>query len=672
MSSKMGLFTPAIKVLQRMAIPRKFSVILLIFLIPLVYLSYNAVIEKKRDIQFFQMQQQGLRALQPVTEALIHLNTIRDEGYAKAHGYVPNSPDTRDSIEKLENAFKQIDSYAEGMALDQLKRAREQLQIAQTSKLEPLQQNIIYSQTAMALRELRLRMAEQYGLTLGRDGMRYQLSRIVVNQLSATTDLISSMRGIGTGIIQRGHFTPDSYIRLSSLADELDGKLSVLHYAYKAALTDSPAIQAELQHVQAVIEAARRFLDLTHSRVLEPDTILIPPSDYFQQGTRAIDDLDRLYMSTHQALYQLQSMRIEESRWSMFEVIGISLIITLLVVYLFTGFYLSMKQGIEVINHTLERIAQGYLGERASLDSRDEVNAIAQNLNHMAERIATLVSNMAGASQQLVGSAEEMAAVTDQTLSGIRQQNSEIDMVSTAVNELSATVSEVARNAAEASDAAQVADKEAANGQRVVSSAIGAIRSLANEVQGAAEVIQRLEQESDNIGTVVKVIRDIAEQTNLLALNAAIEAARAGDQGRGFAVVADEVRTLAVRTQDSTEEIRSLIEGLQDSARQAAEVMLGGREQADRSVAEAAEAGDALRAITDAVSNIRDLNAQIATAAEQQSNVTEEVNRNLVSIRDISTQTAQGADKTAAAGTRLQRLSSEMQVSVDQFSLSSS
>ncbi|THB70290.1 MAG: methyl-accepting chemotaxis protein [Gammaproteobacteria bacterium] len=218
----------------------------------------------------------------------------------------------------------------------------------------------------------------------------------------------------------------------------------------------------------------------------------------------------------------------------------------------------------------------------------------------------------------------------------VLSQKAEVDKVATAMTEMSATVHEVARNATEAAEAAQRADEETSKGKMVVSQAIEAIDLLASEVNDAAQVIHRLEQDSDEIGAVLDVIRGIAEQTNLLALNAAIEAARAGEQGRGFAVVADEVRTLAQRTQQSTQEIQNMIERLQSGAQDAVKAMEQGRSRAQVGVEQAAEAGTSLETIAQAVGTISDMNTQIATAAEEQSVVAEEINLNIVSISDMA------------------------------------
>ncbi|WP_301361252.1 methyl-accepting chemotaxis protein [Stutzerimonas nitrititolerans] len=310
---------------------------------------------------------------------------------------------------------------------------------------------------------------------------------------------------------------------------------------------------------------------------------------------------------------------------------------------------------------------EGDLTRRLEEHGRNEVAELGQAFNQFAEKVRRLVSEVAGSTSQVAAAAEEMSAITDEFNRDVAQQRHEIEQVATAMNEMTATVQDVARNAAQAAASAQAADREAQQGQQVVHETVSSIESVSVEVEHTASAIQRLEADSQSISAVLEVIRGVAEQTNLLALNAAIEAARAGEQGRGFAVVADEVRTLASRTQQSTLEIQQVIEQLQSGARNAAEVMHRGRAQVDSSVLQAQQAGSSLTSITSAVASISDMNVQIASAAEQQSAVSDEISQNVVNINQVADRVTESASQTAQASSQLAHLAVGLQTLVGQF-----
>ncbi len=349
--------------------------------------------------------------------------------------------------------------------------------------------------------------------------------------------------------------------------------------------------------------------------------------------------------------------------------VGAGLVALVIGLILFRFIVRSVVRPLGEAVQSMEDIAsgEGDLTRRLPVEGRDEVAQLAEAFNRFVEKMQRAVSEVASSSVQVSTAADAMSSITSQTSAGVERQRSEIEQVATAMNEMTATVQEVASHAAHAAEAATSARDEAQGGQRVVSANIDAIQRLADEVMQTAELINRLAEDSNAIGTVLDVIRGIAEQTNLLALNAAIEAARAGEQGRGFAVVADEVRTLAQRTQESTSEIQDMIERLQAGARNAVEAMEKGRAGAESSVRQAVTAGESLQAINQAVAAISDMNLQIATAAEEQSAVAEEINRNITTINMVADETAVGAEQTAEASQELAQLAMNLQRIVSQF-----
>jgi len=314
-----------------------------------------------------------------------------------------------------------------------------------------------------------------------------------------------------------------------------------------------------------------------------------------------------------------------------------------------------------------ETIAAGDLTQDLTSDAKDETGQLLNKMNDMRHKLLNMLTGINGAAMQLSSAAEELSVVSRQTSTGVARQQSETDQVATAVNEMSATADEVARNAVNAAESAQQADAATKLGQNIVNDTISIMQAVAHNVEDNSSVVRKLNDDSDKIGVVLDVIRGIAEQTNLLALNAAIEAARAGEQGRGFAVVADEVRTLASRTQESTQEIQAVIEDLQNASKSAVQAMDQGASQARDGVAQAAEAGKSLDNITIAVDTIAGMNTQIASAAEEQSAVSRELERNLTNIANVATETTQGTEQIASSSTELAALAVGLQGMVEEF-----
>ena len=300
----------------------------------------------------------------------------------------------------------------------------------------------------------------------------------------------------------------------------------------------------------------------------------------------------------------------------------------------------------------------------------DELGQLQLAIKMLQSQLETVVWRIGDAAGNLEESALQAVDISRKTNDDMDRQAKEIEMVATAMNEMTATVHDVASNASHTAEATRVADQEVQTGKVVVHESINTIGELAKRVEEAVTVIAKLAQDSEQIGSVVEVIRGIAEQTNLLALNAAIEAARAGEQGRGFAVVADEVRTLASRTQSSTDEIQVMIQKLQDAAGQAVGVMEQGQQAARSSVEQASHAGESLDSITRAVDTITAMTTQIATAAEEQSAVAEEINRNVVNISSLASQTHEAANTALLDNEKLETEVRKMQDMVKQFGAS--
>ncbi len=344
--------------------------------------------------------------------------------------------------------------------------------------------------------------------------------------------------------------------------------------------------------------------------------------------------------------------------------IVVAALLTILLAWILTSsIVVPIRQAVEVS----EVIAGGDLTRTFTVTGKDEPARLLRVLSGMQTQLRETIQGIGNSSTQLASAAEELNAVTEDATRGLQRQNDEIQQAATAVNEMSTAVDEVASNAVSTSEQSKATSDTAAEGQQQVARTVTSIDKLTSTIEATSNEVQELADKAQNISRVLDVIRAIAEQTNLLALNAAIEAARAGEQGRGFAVVADEVRALAHRTQQSTTEIEEMIATMQQGTEKSVEAMGISRTMANSTLEQANAAGEALKQITAAIFQINERNMVIASAAEEQAQVSREVDRNLVNIRDLSTQSAAGAEQTSSSSRELSRLAVAMNELVNRF-----
>jgi methyl-accepting chemotaxis protein len=348
-------------------------------------------------------------------------------------------------------------------------------------------------------------------------------------------------------------------------------------------------------------------------------------------------------------------------------IIGTSILAVVLTVLLAWMLTRSITAPLGRALKAAERIATGDLSQTIDVDGKDEPGKVLAALFVMQQNLRQTIEQISGSATQLASAAEELSAVTDESSRSLQNQNDEIEQAATAVNEMTVAVEDVARNAVSTSEASRQSSAFAMHGRERVVQTVAAIESMTVDVQNTSVLVEGLAAKGRDIGRVLDVIRSIAEQTNLLALNAAIEAARAGAAGRGFAVVADEVRALAHRTAQSTEEIETMVAGIQSGTNDAVLSMARNTDRTQSTLELATAAGEALAQITESVLQINERNLLIASASEEQAQVSREVDRNLVNIRDLSTQSAAGANQTSAASSELSRLAVELSTMVTRF-----
>ncbi len=669
------LFEPAVRVLGRLRLAGKFLLIFLVFMVPLTWLVFSDVSDEARRIRRIEGEVAGLaylQALRPLYERMARIRGMTHAYLQGADAFAPRIEAARRTLSDDLAKLRQIAGQFQGPAelRERAERIVREWASLQSRAFDGPAKDVFAAHSAIIEQVLSLMQAvvERSGLLVDPDLSRHFLMEIISLRIPRLTETLGKARGLGSGMAARGAFTTEQSLRLGGFLQTIRNERDAVEHAFTVLAEEVPDVAALLsERHRKALAATDHFVTMANERLLQADPIAVDAEAFFGEGTAAIDAALALNDAGTAQLGGLLAQRRDAAHRSMIFVVLAGVLVLLLVAYLFMGFKRSLTTAIDHMQETVAALAECDLTRRVQVSSRDEMQDIARNMNAMIERQKAVIAEVISASTELAATAGQGASTAAHTREVIDRQNQEIEQVATAMEEMSATVHEVAGNAVNTAEATRQAEAEATQGQQVVQETMTAIDELSEVLTSAGQVIQRLDDDANEIGRVLDVISEIAEQTNLLALNAAIEAARAGEQGRGFAVVADEVRTLAGRTRDSTQEIQAMIERLQGNAREAVAVMEQGNSRSRQTVERAGEAGRALAAITRAVEQITLMSQQIASAAEEQSCVAEEINRNVINVREIAHTTAEDARATAENSERLLEVADSLRKRTQQF-----
>ena len=462
---------------------------------------------------------------------------------------------------------------------------------------------------------------------------------------------------------------PTELAEMRALLPLLVSKLqeAIAGYAATPAEAEEKGIYAKFNvALDSYLLVQRQALELSAQNRLEElrtllNTQLAEASDQMAVSLQKLIDIN---MSAAKASSRQSGQQYRAAIGAIIAVAVIAVLLTVLLAWLLTR---SIVTPLARAVRAADEISAGDLSKSIEVDGEDEPARLLSSLAAMQQNLRTTIAQISGSATQLASAAEELSAVTEESSRGLQTQNGEIEQAATAVNEMTVAVEEVARNAVSTSSASQQSRQAANEGRDKVVDTVKAIQVITDDVKATSVLVEGLAEQGRDIGRVLDVIRSIAEQTNLLALNAAIEAARAGEAGRGFAVVADEVRALAHRTAQSTQEIEHMVGAIQTGTGNAVQSMTLNTNRIHSTLELARAAGDALEQITESISQINERNLVIASASEEQAQVAREVDRNLVNIRDLATQSATGANQTSAASHELSRLAINLNEMVARF-----
>ncbi|SFC16209.1 methyl-accepting chemotaxis protein [Marinospirillum celere] len=674
------LLQPGMALMNRLAYFSKFSLVAILFLLPMLLLSSIQIQQLWSDLRQIQRERAGLE-LQGLTLDLA----------AAAEDYrdLASLLETRDLPEVMErsdeakthwlNIHEQlVELSSELLAASNLNAnlnvLREQAETLfnEDPRLGNFSLALAHYQPLVISSQRVLQEIRQSS-----DLMRDSRTEIQLLQMLLTTELPLLLESVGTGRSYGNLALLQEYMD-SRTSTELEGVLDDLGRQDEnwQSLLDSLAFRApELAERLEVLgdEVSQGLLDF--QEVLEDQVVfaigLDEPWEEFYEESQQVRDLlvsvgNRLLGEADQILASAETGQ-NRNLFLMGSLLTFQLLI---IAYLYTCFYVSMHSNMRSLLKSVRSFAEGDLRTTPQASTKDEMGTLTEAFAQMSQRMRELVSMVGASAEQVSSQAGQVSSNADTARSTSEQQQAETEQVATSMNEMTATATEVAEHAVSAATTAATAREKAEQGQQVVGEMRDRMQRLALALQDAGEAGHSLVERSSRIGEALEVIRGIAEQTNLLALNAAIEAARAGDAGRGFAVVADEVRSLASRTQNSTHEIAEIIADLHQGVDGVVSHIDKSRERAEQTAEQSEQVDASLAAILEGVTAIDSKSQQIAAAAEEQSAVASEIDANLERIRDGSDASAQGAQETAASSRALTATTEELQEAISVFKIS--
>ncbi len=671
------LIKPAVALMNRLPMFYKFSLISVLFLLPIVMLAWLVISELNRSVDTRTSAVEGLEQLETANHILSAAIAYRD---FRAPGKVK---DDSSLLAESDKVGKKIDQHLETLIsaevrfdtsgswkqqVEDLQKEWKELKSddAYLTNIEP--QFKYYQEFVPKVRALLSATIEISGLAQDNSAANLSMLGLIDDSFPDMRSVIGTARAFGGYALLDGQVGYNLSDILNEVFDQLTARAALLSPSLAVALEASPELRERsadtFEKVDASAMAVRDVLDIN---VITPMRVEMSWSEYnglieaqlghYDEATAAIFDVVRNNL--------ISSLDAEVGQRRL--IIGALILILLVVVYLYVGFFMSVRNAINRFSLAARSVAAGDMTTQIRLENRDELGELTGEFNNMTNRMAELIRSVSATTSDVDQQATRVNDTAAANSEAVARQMEESGQINEAMNQMIEAVNEVTESAHRVADSAGNAEGDTEKGRQVVADTVETINKLATEIASAVEVINRVNKDSDNISQVLVEIKAIAEQTNLLALNAAIEAARAGEQGRGFAVVADEVRSLSQRTHKSTEEIEGMISRLQSGVKDAVKAMTNSHDVTEATVQKSSEVTEALDRIADGINMIVDMSHQIAQAAEEQSAVTKNVNTNVEAIGVLGQKTADNAEETLGASRQMSELTSSLQRVVEAF-----
>ncbi|WP_460164864.1 methyl-accepting chemotaxis protein [Pseudomonas sp. S1_G07] len=672
-----SLLYPAVALMNRLSFGMKFSLISVLFLLPMLATNYYLVRDSWREFQGTRVELQSLDLLRSSLVLRRDLETLNNQVQINATlGQSGKAGDLEGKIGALEqsvlNRLLGLNAVAtEPEQISAFEGKRDELIAAfkaQQQERSLLSKSALIGKLLNKAQMLSQIIASQSGLSRDPQSDLRQLSELITSVTPQVTQTLGEGRAMGAYSLGQGFLNSSSSTRFDELLQQLEKLQAEYGLKLQDALGSSTAAHAALDNLAKASQASlKQGSELFEEQVVMAETLDAPWQGFYDGVSQLMANTYQLDDATLTFLGQQLQQRLAQNRTHMVVLVSALTAVFLLIFYLYAGFYASTRTTLRRLGAMMDKVAAGDMTVTFVARSRDELGDLGQVFNGTVAKIHDLIERVGHTVSQVELQAGQVETISAQSNQAVCGQRTQIEQVATAMNQMSSTALEVARNAAAAVSSAHSVNDETVNGRGLVQSQQGSMARLASEIDQSVRVINQLATDSQSISSVLEVIKSIAEQTNLLALNAAIEAARAGEQGRGFAVVADEVRTLAQRTQHSTEEIEQMIGRLHSGVGAAVKAMGTSHEMANATVGQSEKVQQALENILGAVGMIVDQNQQIAAAVEQQTAVAQDIDQNIVEINRAGEHAAQGAHQTEAASRQLSQQVIELKQLIGAF-----
>nr|WP_262416682.1 methyl-accepting chemotaxis protein [Pseudomonas sp. P867] len=659
----MSLLYPAVALMNRLSFGMKFSLISVLFLLPMLATNYYLVRDSWREFQGTRIELQSLDLLGSSLALRRELETLNNQVQINVIlGQSGKAADLEAQITALEQGVLERLQGLHAMAtqpeqVEVFENKRDELIAAfkaQQQETSLLNKAALIGKLLNQAQMLSQIIASQAGLSRDAQSDLRQLSDLVTAVTPQVTQLLGEGRAMGAYSLGQGFINSSSSTRFDELLQQVEKLQGEYGLKLQDALGASNAAHAALDSLAQASQASlKQGSELFEEQVVMAETLDTPWQGFYDGVSQLMAKTYQLDDATLAFIGQQLEQRLTQNRLHMVLLVAALVAVFALIFYLYAGFFVSTSTTLRSLGAMMDKVAAGDMTVTFVAHSRDELGDLGQVFNGTVAKIHDLIERVGHTVSQVELQASQVQTISAQSNQAVSGQRSQIEQVATAMNQMSATAQEVARSAAAAVNSAQSVNDETVSGRALVQSQQSGIARLALEIDESVRVINQLAADSQSISSVLEVIKSIAEQTNLLALNAAIEAARAGEQGRGFAVVADEVRTLARRTQHSTGEIEQMISRLHSGVGAAVKAMGSSHEMASGTVGQSEKVQHALENILGAVGMIVDQNQQIAAAVEQQTAVAHDIDQNIVQINRAGEHAAQGAQQTEAASRQL-------------------